>query len=113
MVTISPLSLFLFVAANVGEEMRRAVEDYRNDVVARKYPEDSTHTFAIKDEEFETFTKKAQQVSPPPPLFPSLTHAPGRVNTEGILLCFTALCRIARIAMSRPRSTSTSHPPEL
>jgi hypothetical protein len=95
----------------VGEEMRRAVEDYRNDVVARKYPEDSTHTFAIKDEEFETFTKKAQQVSPP--LFTSLTHAPGHVNTEGILLCLTALCRIARIAMSRPRSTSTSHSPEL
>lgn len=51
---------FLKKYANVGEEMRKAVEDYRNDVVARKYPEDGTHTFAIKDDEFDAFTKKAQ-----------------------------------------------------
>jgi len=48
--------------ANVGEEMRKAVEDYRNEVVARKYPEDQTHTFSIKDEEFEAFVNKAEKV---------------------------------------------------
>ena len=52
---------FLKKYANVGEEMRKAVEDYRNEVVARKYPEDNTHTFAIKDEEFEEFAKRVAQ----------------------------------------------------
>lgn len=38
--------------------MRRAVEDYRKEVEARVYPEDQTHTFAIKDEEYEAFVKR-------------------------------------------------------
>lgn len=49
------------ITANVGEEMRKAVEDYRNDVISREYPEENTHTFAIKDEEYEAFIQKAQQ----------------------------------------------------
>lgn len=52
---------FLKKYANVGDEMRKAVEDYRNDVLARKYPEENTHTFAIKDEEFEQFTHRVAQ----------------------------------------------------
>jgi len=52
---------FLKKYANVGDEMRKAVEDYRNDVVAKKYPEDETHTFSIKDEELEQFQKRVAQ----------------------------------------------------
>ena len=52
---------FLKKYANVGDEMRKAVEDYRNDVVARKYPEDETHTFTIKEEELELFQKRVAQ----------------------------------------------------
>jgi len=52
---------FLKKYANVGDEMRKAVEEYRNDVIAKKYPEDNTHTFAIKDEELELFVQKMAQ----------------------------------------------------
>lgn len=52
---------FLKKYANVGEEMLKAVEDYRNDVVEKKFPEDSTHTFAIKEEEYQAFIKRVQE----------------------------------------------------
>lgn len=45
----------------MGEEMLKAVEDYRNDVVEKKFPEDSTHTFAIKEEEYQAFIKRVQE----------------------------------------------------
>jgi 3-methyl-2-oxobutanoate hydroxymethyltransferase len=54
---------FLKKYANVGDEMRRAVTDYKNDVLARTFPEDVTHTFPIKDEEFEIFLQKVNEAN--------------------------------------------------
>ncbi len=43
--------------ANIGDEIRRAFEEFAADVRARRYPEDA-HTYGIADEELERFRER-------------------------------------------------------